>query len=122
MKIWVTGSQDWDDSMLLARALTLVIQEIDMDNKSITFMHTDREGAEQTLGSYIAKTKAFLTGKGFKVAEFIPAKGLSFEEKLDKILGQSPDLLIIFNKSKDFKVGKIKESAKINGIKISEYR
>lgn len=122
MKIWVTGSQDWDDSMLLARALTLIIQEVDMNDKSITFIHTDRLGAEQGLGSYVAKTKSFLVGKGFKVSEFIPMKSLEFEEKLQKILDQSPEILLVFNKGKDFKVAKMKDLAKSNGIKVVEYK
>ena len=122
MKLWVTGSQDWDDDMTLARAITLVIQEMSDDDKSITFFHLDREGAEQKAGSYVAKTKSFLSGKGFKIAEFIPPKNISFEERLDKILAQSPELMIIFNKGADYKAGKIRESAQLQKIKVIEYK
>ena len=80
MKLWVTGSQDWDDDMTLARSITLAIQEISEDDRLISFMHLDRPGAEQMTGSYVAKTKSFLTGIGFKVVEFIPPKNLNFEE------------------------------------------
>lgn len=82
----------------------------------------DREGAEQMAGSYVAKTKAFLTGKDFKVTEFIPSKSESFEERIDKILDQSPDLMLIFNKGGDYKAGKIREAAQSNKIKVIEYK
>ena len=101
MKLWVTGSQDWDSDMILARAITLLIQEMSEEDKNISFFHMDREGAEQMAGSYVAKTKAFLTGKGFKVSEFIPVKSATFEERIEKILDQSPDLIVIFNKGGD---------------------
>jgi hypothetical protein len=63
MKLWVTGSQDWDNDMILARAITLAIQEMSEDDNQIHFLHLDREGAEQMAGSYVAKTKSFLSGK-----------------------------------------------------------
>jgi hypothetical protein len=122
MKLWVTGSQDWDDDMTLARSITLAIQEISKDDSLISFMHFDRPGAEQMTGSYIAKTKSFLTGKGFKVVEFIPPKNLSLEEKIEKILVQSPEILMVFNKGADSKTRKIRESAQSNKIRIIEYK
>jgi len=97
MKLWVTGSQDWDNDMILARAITLAIQEMSEDDNQIHFLHLDREGAEQMAGSYVAKTKAFLTGKGFKVSEFIPNKSATLE-------------------------GKIRESAQSNKIRVIEYK
>jgi hypothetical protein len=122
MKLWVTGSHDWDDDMFLARVLTLIIQDVSQDDKTISFFHLDREGAEQILGSYVAKTKSFLTGKGFKVTEFIPVKGLSIDERINKVLDQSPELLLIFNKGADHKVAKIRQFAKDNKIKTVEYK
>lgn len=122
MKLWVTGSQDWDSDMILARAITLLIQEMSEDDKNLSFFHMDREGAEQMAGSYVAKTKAFLTGKGFKVSEFIPAKSATFEDRIEKILDQSPDLMVIFNKGGDYKAGKIREAAQSNKIKVVEYK
>jgi hypothetical protein len=122
MKLWVTGSQDWDNDMVLARAVTLVLQELNPEDKSIMFIHTDREGAEQMFGSYVAKTKNFLSGKGFKVSEFIPNRSLQFADKLYKILDQSPDLLLIFNKGADFKAGKAKDFARSNSIRVVEHK
>ena len=122
MKLWVTGSQDWDSDMILARAITLLIQEMSEEDKNISFFHMDREGAEQMAGSYVAKTKAFLTGKGFKVSEFIPVKSATFEERIEKILDQSPDLMVIFNKGGVYKAGKIREAAQSNKIKVLEYK
>jgi hypothetical protein len=122
MKLWVTGSQDWDNDMVLARAVTLVLQELNPEDKNIMFIHTDREGAEQMFGSYVAKTKNFLSGKGFKVSEFIPNRSLQFADKLYKILDQSPDLLLIFNKGADFKAGKTKDFARSNSIKVVEHK
>lgn len=122
MKLWVTGSKDWNDDMALARAVTLVLQEMDQEDKLITFIHADREGAEQVFGSYIAKTKSFLSGKGFKVSEYIPSKTLQFSDRLDRIIEQSPDLMLIFNNGKDFIAGKMREAAKSNNIKVVEYK
>ena len=122
MKLWVTGSQDWDNDMILARAITLAIQEMSEDDNQIHFLHLDREGAEQMAGSYVAKTKAFLTGKGFKVSEFIPNKSASLEERIQKVLDQSPDFMLLFNKGADYKAGKIRESAQSNKIRVIEYK
>ena len=122
MKLWVTGSRDWNDDMALARAITLAIQEMDPEDKVISFIHADREGAEQMFGSYVAKTKSFLSGKGFKVSEYIPSKTLQFSDRLSRIIDQSPTMMIIFNNGKDFIAAKMREAAKANGIKIVEYK
>jgi len=122
MKLWATGSQDWDDSLTIARVITLMIQEMDKEDKNITFMHLDRLGAEQIVGSYVAKTKNFLTGKGFKVSEFIPSKSIDFDQSLDKVLDQSPDFMVLFNRGKDFRAGKIREFAQKNNIRIIEHK
>ena len=122
MKLWATGSQDWDDSLTIARVITLMIQEMDKEDKNITFMHLDRLGAEQIVGSYVAKTKNFLTGKGFKVSEFIPSKSIDFDQRLDKVLDQSPDLMILFNRGRDYKAGKIREFAQKNNIRVIEHK
>lgn len=122
MKLWVTGSQDWDDSLTIARVITLMIQEMDKDDKNITFLHMDRPGAEQLVGSYFAKTKNFLTGKGFKVSEFIPPKSISIEEKMEKVLGQSPDFMVLFNRGPDYKARQIREFAQFNKIKVLEHK
>jgi len=95
MKLWATGSQDWEDSLTIARVITLIIQEMDKDDKNITFMHLDRLGAEQIVSSYVAKTKNFLVGKGFKISEFIPSKSIDFDQRLDKVLDQSPDFMVL---------------------------
>lgn len=120
MKLWVTGSQDWDDPMVIARTITVLIQEMNAEDKDITFIHLDREGAEQLAGSYVAKTKTFLSGKGFKVSEFIPAKSNDFDDRIRKVLDQSPNILVVFNKGKDFKTAKIRETAQKNNIPVFE--
>ena len=120
MKLWVTGSQDWDDPMVIARIITILIQDMDENDKDIVFMHLDREGAEQLAGSYVAKTKTFLSGKGFKVSEFIPAKSNDFDDRIRKVLDQSPNMRIVFNKGKDFKTAKIREMAEKNNILVLE--
>jgi len=122
MKLWVTGSQDWDDPMVIARMITLLIQEMDKEDKDIIFIHLDREGAEQLAGSYFAKTKTFLSGKGFKVSEFIPAKSSDFDERIRKALDQSPNILVVFNKGRDFKTAKIRETAQKNNIPVLEHK
>ena len=122
MKLWVTGSQDWDDPMVIARMITLLIQEMDKEDKDITFIHLDREGAEQLAGSYFSKTKTFLSGKGFKVSEFIPAKSSDFDERIRKALDQSPNVLVVFNKGRDFKTAKIRETAQKNNIPVLEHK
>jgi hypothetical protein len=122
MKLWATGSQDWEDSLTVARVITLMIQDMDKEDKDITFMHLDRLGAEQIVSSYVSKTKNFLVGKGFKISEFIPSKSIDFDQRLGKVLDQSPDFIVLFNRGKDYKAGKIREFAQINNIKVIEHK
>jgi hypothetical protein len=122
MKLWATGSQDWEDSLTIARVITLIIQDMDKEDKDITFMHLDRIGAEQIVSSYVAKTKNFLVGKGFKISEFIPSKSVDFDQRLEKVLDQSPELIVLFNRGKDYRAGKIREFAQINNIKVIEHK
>ena len=122
MKLWISGSKNWDDHMALARAITVLIQDMSSDDKDIFFYHLDRPGAEECAGSYIAKTKGFLTGKGFKVNEFIPPRKMPVMDRINKIISNEPDYLVLFISDRDPSIESTKAVATLNGISVIEHK
>jgi hypothetical protein len=106
MRILVAGSKDWSNYGDVMRNMTILLEDLkyaELENKTITIVHSGGRGLEDMITEYIGKVEKFLRQKGYYVREEICKPSDPFNKSINdyNMIEKGADYAMIFSTQGD---------------------